>query len=112
MFSKSKIIEIIENDDHFNNHGRYSRDFVSDEVYMLHEYNYPLKLRKLLTFSGKEMTIFSGSLTTVVTIIADDGQQLIVREQSTEDGDDMTITEFWIVNHDRLTADIIWSYTG
>ena len=103
MLSKEKIIEVIKKDSNYNGHGRFRRDFMDEEMLLIHEYQHASKLGRLLTFSGKEMTWTLGSSPIKVTIVADDGRQLLVKEITLYDG--TTIVEWWLVdkNH-RLTA--------
>lgn len=109
MFSREEIIEIVENDNNFNYNGRYAKDFRNNEMVMCYEYQHMTKLGRMITFSGKEMTLKIGSSDITVTVVADDDQQLLLKEVSVGDG--YTITEFWLVNKDkRLTADKVWEY--
>lgn len=113
MFSKEQITEIIEADSGYNKGGGYSKDFRNDEMVMCYEYQHMTKLQLLLSFLGEEMTLKIGSSNITVTIIADDGQQLLVKEVSSDENGGYIITEFWLVDKNRrLTADMVWQYIG
>ena len=110
MLNKDFIIKTIESDNDFNDRGRYCRDFMDDDHLIIHEYQHDRKLGRLLAFSGNEMTWKLGSFTTIVTIVADDHQQLLLKEIAIDDGGKIIIIEFWLVDKARLTADKVWDY--
>lgn len=108
MLNKEKIIEIIKSDYSYNEDGRYSRDFRNDEMILCCEYPRIRKLERLLAFSGKEMSWEVSDFVMTVTIIADDGQQMLLKELSTDE--EYVLVEFWLVNKLRLTAEKVWEY--
>ena len=108
MFDRNEIIRIIENDSNFNNRGRYSRDLQNDEMILCCEYPRIRKLERLLAFSGKEMSWEVSDFVMTITIIADDGQQMLLKELSTDE--EYVLVEFWRVNKLRLTAEKVWEY--
>ena len=106
MFSNDEIIKIIEHDHDYRTCGEYYEDFIKGSMNLSYEYEYLPELQEALASPTKETSYEARLTTTTITVVADNGSQLLVKEHySCHSG---SRTQWWVFDKSSLKGDVIW----